>query len=297
MTGKWIRVSHAEPCPICERDSWCTVSADGQAVHCMRAESAKTVKSGGWVHKLEGAKVVALPQRREVEEKRPLIRWDDEAARMYAAERATGTRAALAQDLGVKVESLELLSVGWGADKQEFASFPMRGLRQTVIGIVRRYQDGSKKTMRWGKVGLFHPVDWLQFGGPVLIPEGASDVAALLSMNLCGVGRPSNLGGVKELVALLVNEKAKRRTVIVLCERDEKLDRRGTRPWCPPGCAGCNYCWPGLWGGAQTAAELKAALGKNVAFRFPPDGAKDVRAWVKIHGLDGRRFLSGLKSR
>jgi hypothetical protein len=259
----------------------------------MRAESAKPLKSGGWIHKIGDEQVVAFVRAKKEPEERPYIRWHLEAQRMYECERASRTRAELAQELGVSVESLELLGVGWGADSAEFASFPMRGIRGRYVGIVRRYRDGAKKTMKWSRCGLFHADNYLDFGGPVLIPEGASDVAALLSMGLCAVGRPSNVGGVNNLVALLTNVK---RTFIVLAEHDEKPEKRGQRQWCPADCAGCGYCWPGLYGSAKTAGDLSEHFKKRVAFRFPPDGAKDVRAWVQTHGLDGRKFLSGLRS-
>lgn len=296
MATGWIRVRHGRQCPICESETWCTVSADGTAVHCMRAESDKPVESkkvGGWIHKLGESKVVRFTRAEKEPEQRPVIRWTDEAQRMYEAGRAAKTRQELAEGLGVTVESLELLRVGWGADFAEFSSFPMRNMRQRVCGIVRRYEDGRKLTMKWSRPGLFHALEWLDFGGPVFLPEGASDVAALLSMNLCAVGRPSNTGGIAPLVSLLTGVK---RTVIVLAERDEKPHKRGHRTWCPAECKGCAHCFPGKFGSETTAQQLTEALGRRVQCRFPPDGAKDVREWVKEHGLNGGKFLSGLRS-
>lgn len=296
MASEWIRVRRGQPCPVCEGETWCTVSGDGAVVHCMRAQSEKPLESGGWLHKREGTKVIAFLQRKKEPEQRPVIRWGVEAERMYEATKAASTRAELARELGVSVESLELLNVGWGADRSEFASFPMRDMRQRFCGIVRRYKDGAKKTMKWSRNGLFHAKRFLDFGGPILVAEGGSDVAALMSMGLCGVGRPSNTGGVPMLISLLKLSEAKRRTVIVLAELDAKPEKRGRHDWCPADCSGCGHCWPGLFGAIETAARLSKALEKNVAFRFPPDGAKDVRAWVNTHGLNGRRFLAGLRA-
>lgn len=293
--SEWIRVTRSQPCPVCDGTTWCTVSGDGAVIHCMRAQSERALESGGWLHKSEGTKVIAFLERKREPEKRPVIRWGVEAQRMYEASKASSTRLALARELGVTVESLELLGVGWGADREEFASFPMRDMRQRVCGIVRRYKDGAKKTMKWSRCGLFHAENYLDFGGPILVAEGGSDVAALMSMNLCGVGRPSNTGGIPCLISLLFRQDAMKRTVIVLAERDEKPDRRGKRDWCPAHCHGCGVCFPGLAGAMETASKLKDALGKNVSFRFPPDGAKDVRAWVNTYGLDGRLFLAGLR--
>jgi hypothetical protein len=240
-----------------------------------------------------GAKVVDFVKHERKEVERPRIKWEAESRRMYDSQHAQKTRRELSQQLGVTERSLELLGVGWGADREEFASFPMKGIRGLCVGIVRRYADGTKKSMQHSRLGLFYGSNWLQYRGPVLIPEGASDVAALLSMGLCAVGRPSNQGGVLHLATMLAGVK---RPFIVLAEQDEKPSRRGERPWCPVDCAGCGLCWPGKAGAMKTAQELGESFRKRVMFRFPPDGAKDVRAWVQTHGLDGQRFLAGLRS-
>lgn len=297
MVSEWIRVCRSHPCPVCEGTTWCTVSGDGAVVHCMRAKSDKSLESGGWLHKVGGEKVIAFIRAEKKQEQRPQIRWSDEARRMYDASKASSTRLALAQELGVTVESLELLKVGWGADRYgEFASFPMRDMRQRICGIVRRYQDGAKKTMKWSRNGLFYAENYLDFGGPILVAEGGSDVAALMSMGLCGVGRPSNTGGMPGLIALLMSAGALKRTALILAERDEKPERRGKRDWCPADCTGCGVCFPGLFGAIEIATKLSKALDKNIRYRFPPDEAKDVRAWVNEHGCDGRRFLAGLRA-
>lgn len=44
----WVRVKRNKPCPICGRPDWCSVSEDGTVVVCMRTESPKPCKSGGW---------------------------------------------------------------------------------------------------------------------------------------------------------------------------------------------------------------------------------------------------------
>jgi hypothetical protein len=59
--GKWRRVTRAHPCPICGKDSWCGVSADGRLAACRRVEvgawKSKTDKSGApvYLHRLDGA--------------------------------------------------------------------------------------------------------------------------------------------------------------------------------------------------------------------------------------------------
>ena len=48
------RVSHHNPCPICEKTDWCGVFSDGSAAICMRIEEGaiKETANGGFVHRL-----------------------------------------------------------------------------------------------------------------------------------------------------------------------------------------------------------------------------------------------------
>ncbi len=47
-----VRVSKGNPCPICSRPDWCSISADDSLVICMREEagSIKVSKNNGYVH-------------------------------------------------------------------------------------------------------------------------------------------------------------------------------------------------------------------------------------------------------
>ena len=60
-----------------------------------------------------------------------------------------------------------------------------------IIGINRRFRDGSKKHLKGTKRGLTYAEDWATTDGPILLPEGGSDTAALLTMGLAAIGRPS----------------------------------------------------------------------------------------------------------
>jgi hypothetical protein len=48
----WVRVSKQNRCPICKKPDWCTVAEDGAAACCMRVESPKRMRNGGWLHRL-----------------------------------------------------------------------------------------------------------------------------------------------------------------------------------------------------------------------------------------------------
>ena len=191
-------------------------------------------------------------------------------------------RTELAAMLGVSITSLERLGVGAGQDSTgSFSSWPERNAAGNTIGIIRRYANGSKKHMRGGKAGLY-----LATGKPLadvdqtlFLPEGGSDVAALLTVGLSAVGRPSNVGGFEMLATLLSGYRG---AIVVLGENDRKPSRVGTMPQCPSNCAGCAWCWPGKFGAYVTAAKLTEALNRRVHWRLI-DGAKDVRAWVNTN--------------
>jgi len=148
----------------------------------------------------------------------------------------------------------------------------------SVIGYAFRYLDNAKRSH--GARGLCYATQWdLDQAGPILLPEGASDVLSCLAIGLSAIGRPSNTGGVDLLAPLLnaaLEDHAERwveagndgpapvREIIVLGENDQKPD--GT--------------WPGRDGAQHTAQRLALLLNRPVRVAFPPAGAKDVRAWL-----------------
>lgn len=83
---------------------------------------------------------------------------------------------------------------------------------------------------------------------PLCVCEGATDTAALLTISVMAVGRPSCSGGVMYLKTLCVQ-----RRVIIVADNDA----------------------PGLRG----ARELKERLA-DASVVTPPDGIKDARAWI-----------------
>lgn len=269
---RWLRASRREPCAVCGKPDYCTRSADGTLVCCMRVESRWLSKNklGGWLHKLnEPLPVVVVEER--VDE--PAVEWGELAMRLYEAGR--GERQRLSNSLGVPVAALEELHVGLGYDEYRhsaFSSWPERSAGGAVVGIVRRYPNGVKKMAKGGHHGLYFGNHPLAMPGPVLLPEGGTDTAALMGMGLNAVGRPSNTGGVCELVKFL---KGIAKQTLVLGERDRK-----DSPDCK--CGVCMKCWPGLAGARMTAERLAAVLKTSVEVRMFPN-AKDARQWVNQH--------------
>jgi len=46
------RVSHKQPCPICGKPDWCSISRDGEIAICMRNPSEHGTQNGGYLHQL-----------------------------------------------------------------------------------------------------------------------------------------------------------------------------------------------------------------------------------------------------
>jgi len=228
----WIRVKRNKPCPICERPDWCSVSGDGTIVCCMRIESPKPCKSGGWFHNLrEPIKCKAAPKK----SKHVPVRDFASLACQYVDNLIRVDK--LAGELGVSARSLERLDTGWNGN----ITFPMRDGRERIIGIRIRGTNG-KWCVRGSRQGLFWPEgvysgsDW-----PLIISEGPTDCAALLDMEFDAIGRPSCLGGVDHVIEFL---KGRRRDVIIMSDRDEPKKRPDGSVWFP-GQEGAHRVEPG----------------------------------------------------
>lgn len=206
----WVRVTIKDPCPICRRPDWCTVSPEFHVACCMRVESGRALKNGGWSHRLgeDGPKL------------RPLLRAAPPAAPPINAadlmnQFADGTTDAmkheLAERLGVSVLSLVALGCAWAAPHRAWA-FPMKDGDGNIIGIRLRNDIGRKWAVTGSRAGLFYcagPTDTA-----VHICEGPTDTAAGITIGLNAIGRAACLGGESDVVQL-VKRWGVRRVVIV----------------------------------------------------------------------------------
>ncbi len=253
MSG-WQRVSRRDPCPVCTKPDWCTLAVDGSAVCCMRIESDKPLRNGGWLHRL----VEAAPTRL----RRPHVRTVQLTARNAPAGTLSVLAARyrgsvnprhlqrLAQTLGLSVESLDRLGIGWDGASW---TFPMVDAGNAVVGIRRRFPDGRKLSVKGGREGLFVP-DGLPDTGSLFTCEGPTDTAALLTLGFPAIGRPSCRGGVR-----LLCEFCKGRAVVVLGDADE----------------------PGRIG-AWTLGQALRLYSLSVRVIRPPENAKDAREWLRL---------------
>jgi hypothetical protein len=257
---KMLRVSSAQPCPVCVKPDWCLIAPDGTAAICKRVESGKECGEAGWLHQL--SEPIADLSRWRPNPVPPKLDHDWNAlAHEYAEALTADHRAKLAAALRLPTAALDGLDlIGW-LEKESAWIFPERDGNGKVVGLTRRYENGEKKMIQGGQRGLTIPRDWREKVGPLFLVEGPSDVLAMTFCGLAAIGRPSNRGGVKRLAVLLRDYLD---VVIVVGEQDRKK----------------NGNWPGLEGASAVAATLANMLGRPVLWAMPPDGIKDVRQWV-----------------
>ena len=298
QTDEWIRVDKTNRCPICESDSWCTVSADGVVAICMfvKSDRPKTFTNGdvGYIHKLKddvGPMILAArrkkpPRKHDAElhvRFAPLCRswYVNQSARIEA----------LAKELSVPAWAFDAIKVGWDGEAWTFPELNHRG---QIIGVNRRLADGKKICVVGSRRGLTYADCWCPDKVPVIIVEGGSDTAAGIAMGLSVVGRPSNIGGVDYLARLL---KGLDRPMCIIAEQDRKEHdtlAEVVRRQHDPKCTGCRSCWPGKAGAIAMSMSLSKRLNRIVQWSFPPDGAKDLRAWMVSRGVD-RNNQAGLE--
>lgn len=221
---KLQRVNKSNPCTACGHDSWCLLGET--AALCMRIQSDRPypMKDGsiGYWHSFDAGKPrkwVSRPERKEP----PKV---DIAAIHYAMPTTPLVKIeALAESLGVSRLSLMQLHVRWSDDYRSWA-FPMRDAFGTIIGIRLRAEDGRKWAVFGSRQGLFIPRRALQ--STAWICEGPTDCAALVTLGLFAIGRPSCSGGsfiLKELLKRLGTKK-----MVVVADNDhDKYGNGGQR--------------------------------------------------------------------
>lgn len=261
------RVSKNERCPVCGHSKGCGVSDNGEICFCIRVSEGarKHCKNGAALHVLKPSDGTFQPRTYTVQQRKPRNEWKP-AVRRWAMETAAVT--GLARSLGVSSESLRLLGAGRVCGDElltlgtkcrpdrQFFTFPMLGITGDLWGVRLRAEDGSKFSMSNGAEGLFVP-SGIEPRQPLLITEGASDVAALLTVGFTNViGRPSATGGARLLQAAVKALKPPEVTIIA----DNDGHGAGQQ-------------------GARTLATALSIYCRVIRIAIPP--AKDAREWIR----------------
>jgi hypothetical protein len=265
---KMQRVTRKDPCPVCGKPDWCLVAPDGSAAICPRIEEGSVKKCGdaGYLHILRD-RHNGHNRHRSSAGKRRLLKSVSVAgdqtrdfgvlAEQYQQQLAHGNLSGLSRSLGVSVQSLKRLGIGW--DGKAY-TFPMSNDFGKVIGIRRRFRGGRKASVKCSRTGLFVPAD-LPADGPLLICEGATDTAAALDLGFAAIGRPNCSSRI-----LMIARFVKGRPVVVVGDNDDS----------------------GRVGTEKLAAKLVLRC-PAVRIVCPPQTIKDLRQWL-ISGLTSARL-------
>lgn len=265
---QWKRVTRQRPCEICHKPDWCTYTSDGRLVCCMRVDSGKCTRNGGWLHRVgddDGVRppVSARPPRRSCAG----ALFD--AGAYHAALRCKSDWIdvdGLALSLGLCPYALEKLQPARDHWHDAWA-FPMRDGAGKIVGIRLRGDDGRKWAVKGSREGLFFDPN-LGRVSDVLFCEGPTDTAAAITLGFAAVGRPSCMGALDQTRAFCFRHGVQR--VIVMADQDVPHQRPDGKVWYP---------------GQDGAQRLVAALGLPYKIVMPP--AKDLRRWLNEGGTAG----------
>ena len=255
MPSVWLRVTKKHPCPVCGKHDWCGATADGAFACCMRVKSDRPTRNGGWLYRLADSAPRQVPHLHMPPPRAPLPRTTDWIALLRRFERDTRTAEVerLAASLGVSPDSLRRLGIAWAAPHRAWA-FPMCDAQHETVGVRLQAESGRKWAVRGSHNGLFWP-EHLGSGGPLLLCEGPTDVAALLDLGYDAIGRPSCAGAVEIVIEVV--------RVLNRCEVVIVADTDG----------------PGI-DGADRLAQALTEAGRRPKVIRPLQG-KDARAWLQ----------------
>jgi hypothetical protein len=251
----FVRVSRCRPCPICGRHDWCLVGRDEppSTAVCARVESPRRWNGAGWFHRLrdDGVRRAGHVASMRTLSLVPISNRMADLANTFRAAVEPPALANFALQMGVTTTSLCRLGIGrlgraW--------SFPMTGRTGRVCGVRLRGDDGQKYAVRGSKEGLFVPTG-LTGNGPLLLPEGPTDLAAALDLGFDAIGRPNCSGGISLVIGLV--KRLAPAAVVVVADGDD----------------------PGQKGAAALARSLVPYC-RDVRLVTPP--VKDMREWLRV---------------
>jgi len=248
------RVTKMNPCPICRQAGlrgidWCRIFADGW-IECMRVQSDRPAKSGGWMHSQRELSPGPSREPCRFVPPPPIIN----ATKLHRDWLAATTPVALAvfaQELGLSVAALKATGAAWAAPHASWA-FPMCDGYGNTLGIRLRANDGRKSAVRGSKQGIF--IANVPPQPTLFVCEGPTDTAAAVELGLFAVGRPNCCCGGADIKIFARRHQCHR--VVVVSDNDK----------------------PGLDGARKVGAEI----GLPFAVYVPP--AKDLREFVRLGG-------------
>jgi len=242
------------------------VARDGTAVMCMFAMGGKEYKMidrVGWIHTLDNPMPVTLIPHIE----KPKL-TKEELVRIMSGYNTGIYNHCTEYGLPVELGLLNACVTPTG-----YLAIPMYDQCGSIVGIRYRAGTGSKWSEGGSRSGLFMARHIGPLKEPMVICEGPTDCAAMLSMRISAIGRPDCQSCVDMLCKYVRMRGVKH--VVILADKDQKEDGRT----------------PGFDGAMKLAAELKKVC--RVAVALPRCG-NDARQWIK-HDDEAtiRKWLNG----
>jgi len=254
MKTLWPKFKEDFRCPACNHADWsCRYSE--KVYICMRIQSSRPSKDGGWYHKFSDDKKPSyIPARKSAPKVDPLT-----------IKRVEKDLSLLAKELKVTEMSLKSLEVVWSNEYKAWL-FPMRNGANEIIGWNRRYENGDKKIVAGTKAGLYIPqVEPIY--DPLFICEGGSDTAALFDMGLQAIGRFNCNSGAEYIKAYCKINSIHR--IVIIADHDSEKQKDGDKVLIP---------------GRDGALKLKKEIGLMSVIVFPPSPLKDMRQALETLG-------------
>ena len=250
---EWCRFSDLDKvCPLCDHDDSCCISRDGSKILCSRTESDLLIgepHAGGYIHATNGEyKNLKMPKKKKF--KAP-INWNT-LNKLYEQKITRTQICDLAKEFVIYSGFLIHLGMGWDG---EAYTFPVKSPDGEIIGIQRRFKDGSKCMVKGSSLGLF--VSCLEPQDTLYITEGVSDLACLLDLGFYGIAKPSAKVGNQMVIEYVGKTLPKQITII--CDNDK----------------------PGIQGVIELARMITFNFNVKLTVMSPPLSIKDLRKWIK----------------
>lgn len=257
--SEWMPVKKDNPCPICGKPDYCTLTINGRFACCMRTESSVPMKNGGWRHKIDSDSLPKRPRKQHIAKKRPVL--DCKALQLqYVLPSGNRDVRRLSGLLGVSEQSLHRLGIGM--ENKNF-TFPMFDGLCNIVGFRTRTPQHRKFAITGSKNGLFIPTG--SPGRRLFICEGPTDCAALLDMGFYAIGRASCRTGKEYVRQYFIGTGYE---TIIVADNDEPKER-------PDG----TISFPGQEGADDLANYIK--LFTSTVRVIKPPHHKDIRAWYR----------------
>jgi len=281
------RVDENNACPVCGRyKDGCLYAEDGNAAICVRTPEGAIKNTGnGWLHifKKDFKPKPVKPKKKQ----KYTINWallNDFYMKNLPGFYNPGIpyTTTVVKDLcnrwRVGTGALQAMQIGWSG---RYFTFPVRNAEGKPIGLQRLFPDNSKKVVKHSQMGILIPrLNWddLPDDWTLFICEGLSDTATAVDMGLRIIGRLTCGTGKDHIIKFCCKKKPSQ--IVIVADNDD------------PGIAGAKAL--GLW--ISQGYKLFTIPCPNIKVIVPPDGIKDLRAWV-ADGLNLEKFIQIVEKR